>query len=696
MQEKNNKIVNGEAITESKLDKQLLKFRIMKKNLSLIGLTFMWFIGFSQTIVSTSSENKNVILEEFTGIHCGYCPQGHAIAQSIKDAHPDDVFLINIHTGSYSTPSAGEPDYRTNFGTAIANQSGLTGYPAGTVNRHLFSGWSQGSGTAMSRNYWTGAANQILGVSSYINVGVEAEINVSTRELTVHVEAYYTGDSPQSTNFLNVALLQDNTLGPQAGGNMGNEYVHMHRLVHMITGQWGEEISTTTTGSFIDRTYTYTIPAVYKNVPAELADLKIVAFISETHQEIISGNGCFPSLTGFLYANDASVEEITTAESSCSPVDFSVTLRNLGSDTLKNIDFTYNINGEPDQIYSWTGSIAPMKTENIDFNNVEFTPSGTNTINVSVNSDENNTNNTLASAFVDSPLSTTIVHLELHTDSYGNECTWNIKNSAGSTVYSGGPYGNNQTVNLTFYLGLDCYMFNLIDSYGDGGGAVTLEDSEGIQLYYTNGVYGTGESQSFTSYSVLPEFVFNPADGSLNVNCSSNITITFNQPVRKTDDSPITNSDIASFISLTDPSQTAIPYTGTINADKTIITVNPDQVLSGNTVITTTIAGSSIESYFDDAVSETVSAFTTVSTSGLDNIAESIDIYPNPASDFLEIFNADGAKLSIYDISGKQIFRKNSINNLEKIDISNINSGIYVITIEINGKLTERKLTIVK
>jgi aspartate 1-decarboxylase len=62
----------------------------------------------------------------------------------------------------------------------------------------------------------------------------------------------------------------------------------------------------------------------------------------------------------------------------------------------------------------------------------------------------------------------------------------------------------------------------------------------------------------------------------------------------------------------------------------------------------------------------------------------------------LEILNADGAKLSIYDISGKQIFRKNSINNLEKIDISNINSGIYVITIEINGKLTERKLTIVK
>ena len=49
--------------------------------------------GFSQSIVSTDSQNKKVILEEYTGIHCTYCPDGHEIAESIKDQYPDDVLL---------------------------------------------------------------------------------------------------------------------------------------------------------------------------------------------------------------------------------------------------------------------------------------------------------------------------------------------------------------------------------------------------------------------------------------------------------------------------------------------------------------------------------------------------------------------------------------------------------------------------
>ena len=271
---------------------------MLKKIPAILVFMCLATFAYGQTIVSTTPENKKVVLEEFTGIHCVFCPQGHAIAQAIQDNNPGNVFLINIHTGSFSNPGAGEPDFRTPFGAALASQSGLVGYPAGTVNRHVFPGQSQSGGnhTAMSRGNWTGTSNTTLGEASYVNVGVEAEIDVSNNELTVHVEAYYTGDSPEATNLLNVALLQNNTLGPQTGGNAGNEYVHQHRLVHLVTGQWGASISPTTTGTFIDETYTYTIPADYNGVPVELADLEVVAFITETHQELPSGAGALSYL----------------------------------------------------------------------------------------------------------------------------------------------------------------------------------------------------------------------------------------------------------------------------------------------------------------------------------------------------------------------------------------------------------------
>src|SRR5690554_1547522 len=128
----------------------------MLKKLSLgLASGLIAFASYGQTIVPTTPQNKNVVLEEFTGIYCVYCPQGHAIAQSIKEANPERVTLINIHTGGFAAPSGSDPDYRIPYGSAIAAQSGLTGYPAGQVNRHVFPnrGMTNG-GTAMGRGSW--------------------------------------------------------------------------------------------------------------------------------------------------------------------------------------------------------------------------------------------------------------------------------------------------------------------------------------------------------------------------------------------------------------------------------------------------------------------------------------------------------------------------------------------------------------
>ena len=71
----------------------------MKRLFTLLAIASC-LIADAQTFVSTAPENKNIILEEFTGISCVYCPDGHKIGQQLHDANPNDVFLINIHTGS--------------------------------------------------------------------------------------------------------------------------------------------------------------------------------------------------------------------------------------------------------------------------------------------------------------------------------------------------------------------------------------------------------------------------------------------------------------------------------------------------------------------------------------------------------------------------------------------------------------------
>ena len=239
----------------------------------------------AQLLVSTDPQLKNVVLEEFTGIHCGYCPAAHAIGRELMENNPYRVVIISIHQGNYASPGEGEPDYRTQWGDPIAEQAGVIGYPMGTVNRHLFNG----THTAMSRGDWIASANQIMNDPSPVNIGVQSIFDSLSRELSITVELYYTEDSPFPVNKLNIALLQNHIFGPQLGGNVGNEYEHMHMLRDLITGQWGEEINSTTQGSFIQKEYVYVVPEQINDIPIVVEDCEIAVFVSETQQEIYTG-----------------------------------------------------------------------------------------------------------------------------------------------------------------------------------------------------------------------------------------------------------------------------------------------------------------------------------------------------------------------------------------------------------------------
>jgi len=177
---------------------------------TILLLAILFCQSNAQQWVSTQVEKRNVILEEFTGIHCGYCPDGHKRANDLSNANPGKVFLINIHAGGYAVPKAGEPDLRTSVGTAIDAASGNTiGYPAGSVNRST-TPW------VMSRGSWASVASQIMNQNSPVNVAVKAYVDFTTRELITEVEIYYTSNSTKSQNFLSVFLTQDNILGYQS------------------------------------------------------------------------------------------------------------------------------------------------------------------------------------------------------------------------------------------------------------------------------------------------------------------------------------------------------------------------------------------------------------------------------------------------------------------------------------------------
>jgi Secretion system C-terminal sorting domain len=73
---------------------------------------------------------------------------------------------------------------------------------------------------------------------------------------------------------------------------------------------------------------------------------------------------------------------------------------------------------------------------------------------------------------------------------------------------------------------------------------------------------------------------------------------------------------------------------------------------------------------------------------------DGLNMYPNPAKDVLNIETASNSTISIeiYDLVGKQVMNTNVVNN--QVNISGLNTGIYVAKITEEGKISTVKIVV--
>lgn len=252
----------------------------------LAGLMVLSTGIMGQSFVSTRPQNRNVLVEEYTGVGCQYCPLGHKAVDQTVHAFPGHAFAINIHQGTFAMK------YTTQWGDALARQATVTGYPSATMNRHAFGG----NGIQINPGQAYPFALKVMDMPAPVNVAATVDIDPATRLMVVKVEAYYPGNGPGDFNLINVALLQNNVLGSQTGGStyypenmVGGQYRHNHILRHLLTGQWGDTIHHTEAGSVFVKEYAYVVPQRIGDLDiTNLDDLSVLVFVCEDHKEVLN------------------------------------------------------------------------------------------------------------------------------------------------------------------------------------------------------------------------------------------------------------------------------------------------------------------------------------------------------------------------------------------------------------------------
>ena len=670
----------------------------MKKfTLALMALLALTIPSKAQLYVSTESSNRNVILEEFTGRGCQFCPDGHRIANSISNSHPGRFWAINIHAGSYALTSY--PNFITPDGNTIHNGFSINGYPCGVVNR--------GTSSAIDRDLWANRTNTQLNQTAECNVAGRVVVDPATRKAVIIVEVYYTGNSAADQNYLTVAMLQDSILGTQSGGSTFNpsqmingQYVHMHVLRDVITeSAWGDAIAPTTQGTLITKVYVYDIPGKIggaNGVEVNLNHISFLAWVSEQEQGVATRpilNACkLQPMDSFDEALFPNIESIHVHSSGvCSQTrTVSVGFLNAGSATLTSMTLNVELAGETKTI-DWEGNVPSYGKGEVEFE-IEA-PFGSNLMTVDIAQVNGQSfQNTLACSvevleWVETEASGDYANLELFIlqDKFGGQTSWKFFDSNGTVLVSGGPYNtlpgggtaeHHEQIELPAN---ECVKFTIYDSGGNGiccgnngDGYYQIIDGDNNVIIDGDGNFG---------YS---------ATHMLSIKESPTSVVTM-EPIGA-------DYNTAQFTGKLIGNASGVGFEYYRLFDHIIVEVEGE--LDGATFTATVDNLESDEMY-------SVRAFATVSSGkvygeeihfhtwveGVSEFEQSLMVYPNPAQDLL---NVEGTmtKIEVYNTLGQCLMSKQVNEQNVQISLAGFDNGIYFLRIYNNGETAVRKFSV--
>ncbi len=135
--------------------------------------------------VASYAQTKKVIIEDYTGTWCGWCPEGTVVLEGLEHADANIIPLANHNGDALQTPEGAKIDADLN----------VTSYPNGSIDRVKWQGEPK---TSMSRGSWASYASQRKSEIAIVSVSFDNKVyNPGTNEYECDINIEFTA-APKS------------------------------------------------------------------------------------------------------------------------------------------------------------------------------------------------------------------------------------------------------------------------------------------------------------------------------------------------------------------------------------------------------------------------------------------------------------------------------------------------------------------
>ena len=205
---------------------------------------------------------KRVLVEDYTGTWCGWCPRISYAIEKLED-ETEDAVIVAAHQG--------DPMQFNKISSLMSNFN-ITGFPTGIINREVSWTYPQPDNVGQVTAKLSQKAYIGLAINSSLdgnNLSINAKVKIGYNYAALKLGVYIVED--------NLVYDQENYTSYYGGSSVLKDFKHHNVLRESLTNILGDQLPNENVGhdKIFERNFTYSIPPAYNK-----SNIKIVAFVT--------------------------------------------------------------------------------------------------------------------------------------------------------------------------------------------------------------------------------------------------------------------------------------------------------------------------------------------------------------------------------------------------------------------------------
>lgn len=202
--------------------------------------------------VPAATVQRNVLIEDFTGQRCIFCPAAsEVIEEQQKYYGADKLIAVAFHAGPLALKNTSKViGLRTDVGDTYYKHWSVPNVPKAIINRR---------GDVLAKDAWIGRISDEFTQKTTIGIDLQCQYEATTHQVEIETDLKTLAEDVKGK--LQLWLVEDGVVALQMFPNnkVEKEYVHNHVFRAAINGEWGTELILSTKNVHKKKT-TYTLP----------------------------------------------------------------------------------------------------------------------------------------------------------------------------------------------------------------------------------------------------------------------------------------------------------------------------------------------------------------------------------------------------------------------------------------------------